>query len=108
MARKTNIIIDQGTTFSNTATPLYSNGSTIDVTNHTANGQIRKHYSSTNAISFTTVVNSNNTITFSLTANQTANVDTGRYVYDINIISSSNTITRVIEGVATITPRVTR
>lgn len=108
MARKTNIIIDQGTTFSNTAIPLYSNNVVIDITGHTANGQIRKHYTSTNAISFTTTVNSNNSITFSLAANQTANVATGRYVYDINIISASNTITRVIEGVATITPRVTR
>lgn len=108
MARKTNIIIDQGATFSNTATPLYSNGVAIDITGHTANGQIRKHYSSNSAIAFSTTVNSNSTITFSLTANQTANVNSGRYVYDINIISASNTITRVIEGVATITPRVTR
>lgn len=108
MARKTHIIIDQGTTFSNTVTPKYANNVAIDITGHSANAQIRKHYTSTNAISFSTTVNSNGTITFSLAANQTSNVAAGQYVYDINIISSSNTITRVIEGVATITPRVTR
>ena len=36
----------------------------------------------------------------SLTADQTSNLDDGRYVYDLEILqTSSSTVTRVIEGI---------
>ena len=43
----------------------------------------------------------------SLTAAQTRNLTEGRYVYDIEIASSSETV-RVLEGLITVTPNVTR
>jgi hypothetical protein len=32
----------------------------------------------------------------------------GRYVYDVEIISAANVISRLVEGIATVTPEVTR
>jgi hypothetical protein len=46
-------------------------------------------------------------ITMALTADQTSQLEEGRYVYDLEILqTSSSTITRVIEGVVTVRPQV--
>ena len=47
-------------------------------------------------------------VTMSLNADQTGQLEVGRYVYDLEILqTSSSTITRVIEGVITVRPQVT-
>jgi hypothetical protein len=39
----------------------------------------------------------------------TANTTAGRYVYDVKMTeTSSSTVTRVVEGIVTVTPNVTR
>jgi hypothetical protein len=35
-------------------------------------------------------------------------MEPGRYVYDIEAVSGANVITRVIEGIVTVTPEVTK
>ena len=35
-----------------------------------------------------------------------SNIKAGRYVYDVKITSPGNTVTRVIEGILTVTPKV--
>lgn len=107
MALKANIVIDQGSTFASTVEILDENDEAIDVTDYQARGQIRKHYSSTNAVSFSTSL-SNGSLVISLTANQTANMVAGRYVYDIELIDPANTVVRILEGIVTLTPEVTR
>ena len=109
MASKTNITIDQGTTFSYPFTLLDTNGDVRDLTVYTANAQLRKAYTSTTATSFTcTTSNTSPNLVISLTANQSANVVAGRYVYDVQLRSNTDIITRYVEGIATVTPRVTR
>jgi hypothetical protein len=54
-----------------------------------------------------TVANSG-TVTLSLSANATANISYGRYVYDCEITSNAAIVTRVQEGIVTVTPEVTR
>ncbi len=107
MAQKANITIDQGTTFSSGIDLLDGNDEPVNVTSYTARGQIRKHYSSSNSVSFTTTL-SNGSLVISLTANQTANMVAGRYVYDIELVDPSNTVLRILEGIVTVTPEVTR
>lgn len=107
MAQKANITIDQGATFSSGIDLLNDNDEPVDVTNYVARGQIRKHYTSTNAVSFTTTL-SNGSLVISLTAAQTANIVSGRYVYDIELVDPSNTVIRILEGIVTVTPEVTR
>lgn len=104
---KTNLTIDQGSTFSNTIVLLDDNDELLDVTGYAANGQLRKNYASSNSVSFTMEL-SNGSLVYSLTANQTANIIAGRYVYDIKLTAANNYVSRIREGIVTITPQVTR
>lgn len=109
MATKANLVIDQGATF---AADLYlsdEDGVPLILNGYNANSQMRKWYTSTNpAATFTTFINvSSSFVTLSLTANQTSNLTSGRYVYDVEI-NDGGTISRIVEGIVTVTPQVTR
>lgn len=109
MATKANIVIDQGTTYTTDLTLTDENGDPLNLTGYSANSQIRKHYTSSNAITFSTSINAAaGIITLSLTANQTSNLISGRYVYDVELTDSSNSVSRIVEGIVTVTPQVTR
>lgn len=107
MATKANLVIDQGSTFASSIDILDENDEPVVLTNYTARGQIRKHYSSSNSVSFTTTL-ANGSLVISLTANQTANMVSGRYVYDLELVDPANTVLRILEGIVTVTPEVTR
>ena len=109
MATKANLVIDQGSTFSTDLNLTDENGDPLSLTGYSANSQVRKWYSSSNvSATFTTSVNTATAIiTLSLTANQTSNLDSGRYVYDVEITDGSSA-SRIVEGIITVTPQVTR
>ena len=109
MATKANIIIDQGTTFSTIINLTDDNGDPIDLTGYTGDSEMRKHYTSSNSQSFSVNLGgTSGTVTLSLTASQTANLTPGRYVYDVEVTSGSNVVSRIVEGIVTVTPEVTR
>jgi hypothetical protein len=110
MATKANLIIDQGTTYSVTLNLTDENGDSIDLVGYTANSQIRKWYTSSNSMVFATSLNTvDGTVTLSLTSNQTNLLVPGRYVYDVELFNTvSNTYSRILEGIVTVTPQVTR
>ena len=112
MAALTNLLIEQGATFNSTISLFNSDDTVFDLTGHTAAGQIRKSYSSSSAsATFTIAFSSDRTegqITLSLTPTQTAALDEGRYVYDIETTASDSTVTRVLQGTVTVSPNVTR
>lgn len=109
MATKANIIIDQGTTFLTTINLTDDDQNPIDLTGYTGDAEIRKHYTSSNSQSFSVSLGgAQGTVVLSLTALQTANLAAGRYVYDVEVTSSSNTVSRIVEGIITVTPEVTR
>jgi hypothetical protein len=111
MATISNIFIDQGATFSTTVTIEDATSSALDLTNYTAIAQIRKTYQSATATDFTVTFDSDRTtglITISLTDTQTSAFEEGRYVYDLVITDSGGTKTRVVEGIATVNPSVSR
>tara|TARA_R110002167_G_scaffold123016_1_gene301868 strand:- start:9318 stop:9656 length:339 start_codon:yes stop_codon:yes gene_type:complete len=110
MATYANIFIDQGSDFSFTV-DLSTTVGLLDLTSYTARGQIRKSYTSTTAIDFNIDIDvPNKELNVSLTAAQTSSLKAGRYVYDIEILSSNSpaVVTRVVEGQLDATPRVTR
>ena len=108
MATKANLVIDQGTTFLVDLNLTDENGDTLNLHGYSVDAQIRKWYTSTNSVSFTATVNADvGIITLQLSANQTANLVSGRYVYDVEIDSGS-AVSRVVEGIVTVTPAVTR
>lgn len=109
MGTKVNLLIDQGSTFESTIDLTDDEGNLVDLTNYTAAGQIRKHYTSSNAVNFSvTLGGANGTITIGLSANATANLVAGRYVYDVELIDVSGDVSRLFEGIVTVTPQVTR
>jgi hypothetical protein len=108
MASKINIVIDQGTTFNTTYVIHNDADEPIDFTGYTANSQIRKSYSSSNSYSFNVSLNSNGQVTLSMSANTTGNITAGRYVYDVEVEDANSVRSRIVEGIVTVTPQVTR
>jgi len=85
-----------------------SDGLPLNVADYTADAQIRKFYTSSNAILFNTTLNSDSSLTLTLDPEDTVDVEPGRYVYDVKLTHGSGIILRILEGIATITPDVTR
>lgn len=109
MALKANLLIDQGSTYSTTLSLTTETDEAMDLTGYSGAAQIRKHYTSSNSYSFVVDLNSvAGTVLLSMSANTTANLTAGRYVYDVEIVSASGAVTRVVEGIVTVTPNVTR
>ncbi len=105
------LFVEQGANYSTSITLDDSNGDAFDLTDYQAKCQMKKSYYSTNATAeFTTTIASpgDGIITLSMTSGTTANIAAGRYVYDVIIKSSSNTVTRVLEGIVNIIPQVTK
>ena len=111
MATISNIFIDQDADFATTVTIEDANDSALDLTNYTAAATLRKSYRSSSSTSFTVAFvdpRTSGQITLSLTDVQTGALNEGRYVYDLVITDSGGEKTRVVEGIATIKPSVTR
>jgi hypothetical protein len=109
MAIKANLQIDQGADFSTEIDVLDDNGDVVNLTGYSGAAQMRKHYTSSTATNFTVAVNAlAGTVTLSMNAVTSANVTPGRYVYDCELTSSSNVVSRLVEGIVTVTPQVTR
>ena len=109
MATRVNILIDQGTDFTTSVNLTDNNGAQLNLTGMTAASQIRKTHSSSNATNFTTsLANNTGTLTLSLNNSVTSSMSAGRYVYDVELTDSSNVVSRILEGIVTVTPEVTR
>lgn len=109
MAIKANLLVDQGSTFVTTLNLTDSDDNALNVSGFTGSAQLRKHYTSSNSTSFAVSLSGNTgVVTLSLSANVTANLTAGRYMYDVEIVDASNSVTRVVEGIVTVTPNITR
>jgi hypothetical protein len=109
MATRVNILIDQGTDFTTSVNLTDNSGGQLDLTGMSAASQIRKTHSSSNATSFTTALaNNTGTLTLSLNNAVTSSLSAGRYVYDVELTDSTSIKSRILEGIVTITPEVTR
>lgn len=110
MATISNLYIDQGSDFNGLITLTDQEGNPLILTGYTVKSQFRKSYNSSSFTDFTATVSnaSQGIITLQLTAAQSSAVRAGRYLYDIEITSSSGTKTRALEGIVIITPEITR
>ena len=84
-----------------------------NLTNYSVAAKMKRNYNSDSAdtVNFTSIVSNPPTagiITLGLTNNQTDSLKAGRYVYDVELTDSANVVSRVLEGIVTITPGVTR
>ena len=109
MGTKANLKVDQGSDFSTAINLTDDGGNALNLSGYTGAAQIRKYYTSTTSYNFGVDITANTgQITLSLTANTTNNITAGRYVYDLEITDSGGVVSRVLEGIVTITPGVTR
>ena len=108
MAAVHNLYIDQETSFSVDVGIFDDFNIAWNLTGYTGEAKLKKSYYSSTAHDFTVSLGSNGKITLSMTSTTTTNIEQGRYVYDVVISSPGGTKTRVIEGLATINPGVTK
>ena len=111
MATISNLFIDQGTTFTTTISVADGNGTALDLTGYSGIAQLRKTYESITSVPFNVTFETprtNGQVSLKLTRAQTAALADGRYVYDVEVTDGANTRSRLVEGIVTVTPQVTR
>ena len=110
MAGYAELTVEQGADFNTTINVNDGTGAAQDLTSYTAAAQMRKSYYSTTANSFTVTISNaaNGEITMAMTSANTANLAAGRAFYDLVMTSPTNVKTRVVEGIVTVLPSVTR
>jgi len=99
-----NIVIPQGTNFSETFVSTETDGSVTNLAGHTAVAKIKKHPSSTSSESFTiNIVTAIGEVSIAMTSGKTTSLNPGRYYYDVVLTSPSGSVSRLVEGMAMVT-----
>lgn len=109
MTTQANLYVDQGTDFS-IDLDVSINNEIITLSNKSFYCNFAKLYSTTpSANANITVLNANTSIIeFSVPAEATTDLNPGKYVYDVIMTSPSGTKTKILEGLLTIVPTITR
>ncbi len=110
MATVSNLFVDAGTDYSTIITVAATNGQPLNLTGYSVASQMRKSYSSSTVYNFTSSLYdaANGKVRLQLNNTQSSAIPAGRWLYDVEITSPSGTKTRVIEGIVTVTPEITR
>ena len=110
MAGFVELTLEQGANFNTVLDLKDSAGGILNLAGYTVAAQMRKSYYSSTATDFTIVITdaAAGQITMSMNSANSSNVTPGRYVYDVLITSGASVKTRIIEGIVTILPSVTR
>jgi hypothetical protein len=111
MAQFIELNLDQGTDFDFDMELTNDDGTRKNIEGYEFSSSIRKSYYSTNVtanLTPTIVDAENGIITFSLSADATANVKPGRYLFDIKQVDSSNLTSRIVEGLIIVNPQITK
>lgn len=103
-----NILIEQHADY--TQLLQVKDSGNLDITNYTFAGSIRERSQSSTSVDFTTAITDavHGKFTISLTDTQTAAMKAGDYEYDVVMTDDSGIKTRLIQGIATVEPGITR
>lgn len=110
MAGFVELTLEQGANFSVSMDLKDAAGSILNLSGYTVAAQMRKSYYSTTATDFTISITdaAAGQITMTMNSANTGNVTPGRYVYDVLLNSGAGVKSRIIEGIVTVLPSVTR
>jgi hypothetical protein len=112
MAAYVELFMDQGATFNNVINLSDDlTNANINISGYVVRSQMRRSYYSVNATAniTCTITNAlNGEITMSMNANTTANIKAGRYLFDLETVDTLGITSRVLEGIITVTPEITR
>lgn len=110
-----NIICDQGATFSRAIVRKDSQKRVVPLPGYTARMQVRSTIDSSDVIITLTTENNRiiidppkGQITLQIDATTTAEINAGKYVYDLELISPQGSVERLIMGSFTVRGEVTR
>ncbi len=104
------IVIDQGADFA-VQLDLANNGTAVNLTNFTGRAQLRSTPTSSELAATFTITftdRTNGTLKLEMSNSTTAGLPAGKYFYDLELISGAGVVTRTLQGVARVTPNVTR
>ena len=108
-AGKYDLVLDQGSDYATTLT-LTKDGSAINLANFIGRAHIRATKESSNytpfAFNFTN--RSEGKVTMSLSSSASSNMSAGQYLYDLEIVASTDAVTRILEGKVTLIREITR
>lgn len=110
MTARANLYIDQGTDFMVDLDIFSDDGTDLPISNYSFSGDAKKVFSSSGpAFSFDVryVPNSINKVEISLSANTSADIEPGKYQYDIVMASPVNVRTKILEGLVFIVATMT-
>lgn len=109
MSGKHNIVAEQGATF-NFNFRVETNGTPWNLSSYTFAMQVRRSTSDTNTLINVTsaTMTSQGHVSVTVSAATMADVPAGRWVYDIELTSAGNEVTRILEGRFIVTPEVTQ
>lgn len=112
MAAYVELYLDQGSTFNNVINITDdTTNEPVNLTGYTVSSQMRRSYYSTSpTANITCEVTAAvlGEVTMSMSANTTSTIKAGRYLFDVETRSPSGVVNRILEGIITITPGVTR
>lgn len=111
MAMTAYLDIDQGSDFTAIIDLENDDGSAMDITGMQIYSQFRKSYNSSTAYSFTCqIVDAiNGKFSLKLLGTTSSTIKPGRYLYDVEMINPLvNAKSRVVEGIITINPEITK
>ena len=110
MAGFVELTLEQGANFSVSMDLKDAAGSILNLSGYTVAAQMRKSYYSTTATDFTISITdaAAGQITMTMNSANTSNVTPGRYVYDVLLTSGAGVKSRIIEGIVTTLPSITR
>lgn len=109
MAIKANLTMDQGSDFSAVIDLTDAAGNVYNLVGFTTAAQMRKNYASTTAYTFNAQTSgATGRISLTLDNTVTNDIEPGRYMYDVEITSGGGAKTRVVEGIVTVNPGITR
>ena len=111
MAMTAYLDIDQGSDFSAVIDLENDNGTPMDLSNTQIYSQFRKSYNSSTAYNFTCeIIDSiNGKFALRLPGITSSSIRPGRYLYDVEVLNTlANKKSRVVEGIVTINPEITK
>lgn len=109
MAAKANLVIDQGSDYIQDIEVTRANNAIINLTGYVGAAQIRKSYTTDTYKSFYVATNANGIVQLTMNAANTQALTPGQYVWDCELTElNTGVVTRIVEGIVTVTPSVTR
>lgn len=111
MAQFIELDLDQGTDLSYNLDLTNDDGSPINVAGYIFSSSVRKsYYSKTVTANLTVTIadSANGNVLLSMNAATSSAIKAGRYLFDVKQKDGSNTYTRVVEGIITVLPQVTK